>query len=127
MDEEMKTNISEEPENGNGEIIIEDQVIVEYVSDEVLKFDGVSRLVGGITESFSKNILGREPSAQGIKVVRDGNDITINIHLIVFYGINIPQVSFDIQNSVKEVVEAYTGLTVTAVNIGVEGIDKKRQ
>jgi len=127
MDEEMKTNISEEPENGNGEIIVEDQVIVEYVSDEVLKFDGVSRLVGGITESFSKNILGREPSAQGIKVVRDGNDITINIHLIVFYGINIPQVSFDIQNSVKEVVEAYTGLTVTAVNIGVEGIDKKRQ
>lgn len=127
MDEEIKNDVSEGPVNEAGEIIVEDQVIMEYVSDEVLKFDGVSRLVGGITESFSKNILGREPAAQGIKVVRDGNNITINIHLIVFYGINIPQVSFDIQNSVKEVIEAYTGLTVAAVNIGVEGIDKKRQ
>ena len=51
--------------NSAGEIMIEDQVIVEYVSEEVLKYEGISRLVGGITESFSKNILGREPASQG--------------------------------------------------------------
>ncbi len=106
--------------------MIEDQVIIEYVSEEVLKFEEVSRLVGGITESFSKNILGRDMGAQGIKVVRDEDSIEITIHLIVFYGINIPQLSYDIQNKVKESVEKYTGLTVTAVNIGVEGIDRKK-
>lgn len=113
--------------NGQGEIIIEDQVIVEYVSDEVMRFDEVSRLVGGITESFSKNILGRDSGTQGVKVTRDGNEITINIHLIVYYGVNIPQISYDIQNNVKQTVEAYTGLTVSAVNIGVEGIDRRKE
>ncbi len=107
--------------------MIEDQVIVEYVSEEVLKYEGISRLVGGITESFSKNILGREPASQGIKITRDGDHIGINVHVIVYYGVNIPQVSYDIQTSVKEVIEKYTGLTVDAVNVGVEGIDKRKQ
>lgn len=111
-------------DNENGEIIVSDQVIAEYVSDEVIKFKGVSRLVGGISESFSKNILGREPVSQGIKITRDGDKITVNIHVIVYYGVNIPQVSYDIQNNVKSTLEAYTGLTIEAVNIGVEGIDR---
>ncbi|WP_077390808.1 Asp23/Gls24 family envelope stress response protein [Mobilibacterium timonense] len=111
----------------NGTVSVEDQVIFQYVSDEVLKFDGVSRLVGGITESFAKNIFGRDTDVQGIKVNRDGNEISIDIHLIAYYGVNIPQMAFDIQNSVKEVVEAYTGLSVSAINIGVEGIDKRKQ
>ncbi|MBQ6622497.1 MAG: Asp23/Gls24 family envelope stress response protein [Mogibacterium sp.] len=120
---EEKTTLN----NSAGEIMIEDQVIVEYVSEEVLKYEGISRLVGGITESFSKNILGREPASQGIKITRDGDHIGINVHVIVYYGVNIPQVSYDIQTSVKEVIEKYTGLTVDAVNVGVEGIDKRKQ
>ena len=72
-------------------------------------------------------MFGREPASQGIRISRDGNHIGINLHIIVYYGVNIPQVSYDIQNSVKQVVEAYTGLTVDAVNVGVEGIDRRRQ
>jgi len=95
--------------------------------EEVLKFEEVSRLVGGITESFSKNILGRESTGQGVRVNRDGENITINIHLIMYYGVNIPQVAYDIQNNVKNAVESFTGLTVNEVNIGVEGIDKRKE
>ena len=113
-------------DDSQGSVVIEDEVILEYVTEEVLKFEVVSRLVGGITESFSKNILGREPAAQGIKIIRDNSNITINIHLIMYYGVNIPQVSYDIQSDVKNAVENFTGLTVDAVNIGVEGIDRKK-
>ena len=99
----------------NGQINVEDQVIFQYVSEEVLKY-----------ESFAKNIFGRDTDVQGIKVSRDGNNITIDIHLIAYYGVNIPQMAFDIQNSVKEVVESYTGLSVEAINVGIEGIDKRK-
>ena len=114
-------------DDGFGTVIIEDDVIIEYVMEEVLKFEEVSRLVGGITESFSKNILGRESTGQGVRVNRDGENITINIHLIMYYGVNIPQVAYDIQNNVKNAVESFTGLTVNEVNIGVEGIDKRKE
>lgn len=108
----------------NGKIMIEDQVIVSYVAEEIKKIDGVSRMIGGITESFSKNILGRESSNQGVKISRDGNNITITVHVVVYYGVNIPQISYDIQSAVKSSVEAFTGMTVDAVNIGIEGIDQ---
>lgn len=118
--------MSQDNENNIGEIVIEDQVIAEYVSDEVLKFDDVSRFIGGITETFSKNILGREPAASGIKIQREENSVTINVHIIVFYGVNIPQLSYDIQMSIKKALEDYTGLKVKAVNVAVEGIDRSK-
>lgn len=108
----------------NGNIVIEDQVIVSYIAEEIKKIDGVSRMIGGITESFSKNILGRDGGNQGVKITRNGNNITITIHVLVYYGVNIPQISYEIQSSVKNSVEAFTGLTVDAVNIGIEGIDQ---
>lgn len=118
-------NANEGGANSAGTLYIEDQVINEYVTEEVLAIDGVSRLVGGVAESFSKNFLGRETGSSSIKITRDDNNVEININIIVFYGVNIPQLSYDIQTSVKSAVEEFTGLTVTAVNIEVEGIDRK--
>ncbi|MBK5253026.1 MAG: Asp23/Gls24 family envelope stress response protein [Peptostreptococcaceae bacterium] len=116
---------SQNEDINGGELTIEDEVIIQYTADEITKTDGVSRLVGGITESFSKNILGRESTNQGIKVVRDDNVVSIDVHIVVKYGVNIPQVAFEIQSKVKEVVEASTGLKIQAVNISVEGVEKR--
>ncbi len=118
--------MSQEAKSKIGELVIEDQVIADYVSDEVLKFDDVSRFIGGITESFSKNILGREPVSSGIKIQREDDDVTINVSIIVYYGVNIPQLSYDIQIGVKNAIESYTGLNVKAVNVAVEGIDRSK-
>lgn len=108
-----------------GSVVIEDAVIAEYVAEITLSIDGVLRLVGGIADSLSRNILGRDNGSQGIRITREENHVTVSIHIIVAYGINIPQLSYDIQNRTKESIEQYTGLTVDAVNISVEGIEKK--
>ena len=122
-DENVKNEI--EVVSTGGVVYIEDQVINEYVTSEVLALDGVSRMVGGISESFSKNFLGRETGSSGIKIERNDNHVTINISIIVYYAVNIPQLSYDIQVNVKNAIENYTGLLVDAVNIEVEGIDRK--
>ena len=113
-------------DTSSGNIMIEDQVIVGYVTEEVQKIEGVSRILCSISDSFSKNILGRDSGMNGVRITRDGNNITINIHIIVYYGINIPKISYEIQGAVKQTVEEYTGLTVDAVNIGIEGIDREK-
>jgi len=108
-----------------GEKVIEDEVIIQYATEEIYKIDGVTRLVGGISESFSKNILGRESVNQGIKVNRNDGCATIDVHIVVKFGVNIPQVAFEIQNKVKEVLEQNTGIVIEAVNINVEGVEKQ--
>lgn len=109
----------------NGNINIDDQVIVGYITEEIHKIKGVSRMISSISDSFSKNIFGRDSGMNGVRISRDGNNITINIHIIVYYGYNIPQVSYEIQSAIKNSLENFTGLTVDAVNISIEGIDQE--
>ena len=61
----------------------------------------------------------------GVRINRDGDNISINLHIIVYYGYNIPQLSYEIQSAIKNVIEEFTGLKVDAVNISVEGIDQE--
>lgn len=38
----------------NGNITIDDQVIVGYITDEIHKIKGVSKMISSISDSFSK-------------------------------------------------------------------------
>ena len=65
-----------------------------------------------------------------MKIVFDhtcaANDlITIQLDILVYFGVNIPQLCYDIQTKVKRNIEAETGLEIKAVNIKVVGIDEK--
>ncbi len=109
----------------NGNITIDDQVIVGYITDEIHKIKGVSKMISSISDSFSKNIFGRDSGMNGVRISRNGDNISINLHIIVYYGYNIPQLSYEIQSAVKTIIEEFTGLKVDAVNISVEGIDQE--
>lgn len=105
---------------------IEDSVIAGYAAQETMKLPGVIRMAPGIAESFSRNILGRITETQGVHVNDEDGKVTVDIHIIAAYGVNIPQLSYDIQNRVKKIIEKETGISVEAVNICIEGVEKSR-
>ncbi|MDR3265168.1 MAG: Asp23/Gls24 family envelope stress response protein, partial [Synergistaceae bacterium] len=43
-------------------------------------------------------------------------------YILVRYGQRIPDLAWDVQEKIKANLERYTGYTVTAVNINVQGI-----
>ncbi len=104
----------------------QEQALVRMISRKVLSYSDVVRLMAGITETLSKNIFGQSNDAQGIKLVREKDRVTVNIHIVVRYGANIPQVSYDIQNDVKTLIEKRTKLIVDAVNVGIEGVERTK-
>ncbi len=109
-----------------GKVTIEDQVIADYVQEIILNNKDVSRFHTSLTEGLTKNILGIESAtSSGIRIQNDDYNLTINLHIIVYYGVNIPQLSYDLQTTIKRSVEKFTGLNVDAVNITVEGIDRR--
>ena len=57
-----------------------------------------------------------------IRLSRDKEGFVIDIFMTVDFGSKIPQLAWDIQNSVKEAVETITQQTVKAVNIHVQGV-----
>ena len=52
----------------------------------------------------------------------DNNEITLNFHVIVAYGVNILSVSDNLMSNVKYKVEEFTGMAVEKINIFVAGV-----
>ena len=105
-----------------GALKISDDVIAMCAMNAATKTQGVAALSGGFSDNFSKNIFGKEPLYKGIKVGQGDDGITIDIYIIVEYGVKIPAVAWDIQENVKKEVESMTDAVVKAVNIHVQGV-----
>ncbi|MBQ6440752.1 MAG: Asp23/Gls24 family envelope stress response protein [Mogibacterium sp.] len=101
--------------------------LIDLIEKDIIAFDGVSRFPGfSLSENIQKAI-GMDIQNPGIKISEDDGALTINCEIIVFFGVNIPQLCYDIQSKVKRDIEEKTDFTVKAVNIRVEGLDKKEK
>ena len=59
---------------------------------------------------------------QGVSVKSNGTDLTINLHIVVTYGVNISAIVDSITNKVRYTVEQATGLVVKKINVYVDGM-----
>ena len=73
-------------------------------------------LTDGIVASIT-----REP-ARGVSVRYNGDDIDIEIHIIVEYGTRINSVAMSVANTVRFHVEKALGLKVNSVNVHIAGL-----
>jgi uncharacterized alkaline shock family protein YloU len=73
-------------------------------------------IADGLVKSITK-----EPS-RGVSVRYNGEDIDIEIHIIVEYGTRINSVAESVANTVRYHVEKALGLRVNAVNVHVAGL-----
>lgn len=108
-------------------LTVSDDVLAVCAINATLKTEGVAEMAGGITNTLSKSIRGKELVAKGAKVTRNNDQIEIDIHVIVTYGCKIPQVAWDIQDNVKNEIRSMTNMKLNAVNIHVEGVKKDDQ
>ncbi len=105
-----------------GTLKISDDVIAICAMNATTKTKGVAGLSGVFSDNISKNLFGKEPLYKGIKVNQSEEGISIDIYVVVEYGVKIPEVAWDIQENVKKEVETMAEAVVKAVNIHVQGV-----
>ena len=120
MDENL--NVEQETDMEMGIVKISDEVvevIAGLAASEVDGIEGMSTtLVGGITQILS----GKKNLSKGIKVNVEENSATIDLFVVVKYGVKIVDVAKKVQESVKKSVELMTGLNLTAINVYVQNV-----
>jgi len=117
---EVPANEADGAEN-LGSVNISDDVISVVVGMTLSEIKGIcpsGSNFGNIAEMFS----GKRNMGKGVKVEVDGESVSMDLHIIVEYGIKIPDVAWEAQEKVKEAVESITGLKVDKINIHVEGV-----
>ena len=90
---------------------------------------GVYSLAERLGDSLSKNILGKNSLRKGMKIGRGEKGPVVDIFIVVQYGVQIPDVAFNVQNNVKKALWDKFELKAEEVNIHVNGVhttkDKK--
>ena len=104
---------------------VNDINLIDLVEKDVISFDAVSRFPDLSLSDNIQKAIGMDVHNPGIRISEDDGVLTINCEIIVYFGVNIPQLCYDIQSRVKRDIEEKTDFTVKAVNIRVEGLDKK--
>ncbi|MEG0780633.1 MAG: Asp23/Gls24 family envelope stress response protein [Oscillospiraceae bacterium] len=103
----------------NGSINIAEDVIAAIAASAASEVDGVAGLMtagGNVADLVKKN------QTRGVKLSMEGEDLNLEIYLIVRYGQPIPEVAENVQKAVSSAVEAMSGFTLHAVNVHVGGI-----
>jgi uncharacterized alkaline shock family protein YloU len=106
-----------------GAVRIQNEVVGIIAGIAASEVSGVVGLGGGFTLS---EVFGRKSFGKGIKVEIANGEAAIDLFVIVEYGRNIPDISYQVQQNVKRAVENMTGLSVVEVNVTIEGVHPKK-
>lgn len=110
-----------------GEIRISSEVVSIIASNAAMEVEGIASLGGGIAGNISQ-VLGRKNPFRGIKVeVTDNREVNLDLHIIVEYGVRIPDVAWKLQERIKHDVETMTGLHVQEINVHVQGVSFEKE
>ena len=106
-----------------GQILVEDDVIATYAGSVAVECFGIVGMAAVNMKDGLVKLLNRDYLTHGISVsIVDGNQITIDFHVIVAYGVSIRTVSDNLIETVKYKVESFTGMKINKINIYVEGV-----
>lgn len=111
-------------DESEGVIKIADDVVAMVASLAATEVEGVTALVGNITNELMGKV-GMKKLTKGVKVeVKDGI-VHADLSISVEYGFSIPLTSRKVQEKVKTAIENMTGLEVADVNIHIVSVNMK--
>lgn len=115
MEEEMK-------DSELGIIKISDEVVGIIAGIAASEIKGVVGMSSGIVGGISQILSGKKNLAKGVKINIEEESASIELYLVIEYGLRIPDIASKVQENVKNTVEALTGLKVSAVNVFVQNV-----
>ena len=106
-----------------GEITISSDVFTAITGSAATNCYGVKGMAVRSKTDGLVHLLKRESMAKGVKVRFNEDDtVSIELHIIVENGVNLPAVCRSIMNEVRYVVTRNTGVTVKDVDVCVDSM-----
>mgnify|MGYP000226323124 CR=1 FL=1 len=133
---EETTANAEVEEEPIGNIKISVDVVSTIAGIATTEIDGVAGMygtfAGGIAEMSElpedvREITDKLDSVGNTTADMNETTATIDLYIVVDYGVRIPELSWEIQENVKNSVETMTGLDVQKVNIHIEGVSFEKE
>ena len=106
-----------------GIITVSTDVIAKYAGTMAVECFGIVGMAAVNVKDGLVRLLKKDSLTHGIQVsISDENEITIDFHVIVAYGVSISAVTDNLISNVKYKVEEFSGMKVDKINIYIEGV-----
>ena len=110
-------------ENRKGSILVSDAALSNITGAAATSCFGVKGMAYRSMTDGLVHLLRREAMSKGVNVIyNEDESISIELHIIVENGVNIPAVCRSIMNEVRYVVNKNTGAEVRAVDVFVDSM-----
>ncbi len=110
-------------ENEYGRVVIGSEVIATYAGSVAVECFGIVGMAAVNVKDGIVRLLKKDYLTHGINVViEENNEIMINFHVIISYGVSISTVTDNLISTVRYRVEEFTGMHIKKINIFVEGV-----
>lgn len=104
-----------------GSIHVSPRAVATIAYHAALQSYGVVGLTSRNLVDGLANVLVKDPT-NGVEVHYDGNQINIDLYVVVEYGTRIKSVAASVANAVRFQVEKALGMTVNLINVHVQGL-----
>ena len=108
-------------EDVKGSIKISDDVVATIASITAREIEGVAGMSTGIAGEIYE-FIGKKLPTKGVKIETGDGTVTVDVYIIVNYGVKINEVAGEVQLKVKNAIEEMTNLNSEAVNVHVQGV-----
>lgn len=108
-------------QHDHGRIEVSPAAVATIANHAVLNSYGVVGMSSRSPVNGLAQVL-RPESKRGVEVHIDGEEIVVDLYVIMEYGVRIATVASNIISSVRFSVEKALGVPITAVNVHVQGL-----
>ena len=103
-----------------GKVKIDNDVLASIAGIAATSVPGVNKIVTSLVGGIAKFI--RKKPDIGIKVILGEGEVSFELAISVEYGVNIPEITYEVQKKIKEEVEKMSGLIVSNVDVIVKEV-----
>lgn len=123
IDENLPINVEDQGDHGT--ITYATEVISTIVGVATAEVEGIASMAGA---SSISDILGRSKNVnRGVKVEVGAEEVSVEVSVIVDYGMPIQKVCQNVQDNILKSIETMTGLHVIKVDVHVQGVSFEKE
>lgn len=108
-----------------GEVQVHHNAIAAIARIAALKVEGVVDTGGSFVDGIV-GMIGKKDGPHGIRVEVAGNDVILELQIIIEFGASISQLAWQVQTEVRQAVQQMTGKRVQRVDVIVQGVQPSK-
>lgn len=109
----------------SGVIRVHESVVSSIVRKAVLGINGVLRFAGNsLVDNIAEFVGSKSMLDRAISIEMGENSVSVEVQIILQYGVFIPEVAEDVQKVIRSQVQDMTGFPVETVNVVIMDIEE---